>query len=69
MSFIKNIEFSKVHHLSSLINFSQGRVNIVIGENPQITLKAGETVVMPADIPHALSAPEQFKMLLILVKP
>lgn len=32
-------------------------------------VKAGETLVMPAGIPHAVSAPEDFKMLLIVVFP
>ena len=32
-------------------------------------LNAGETIVMPADTPHAVYAKEQFKMLLIVVFP
>lgn len=31
--------------------------------------KAGETLVMPAEIPHAVYAPEDFKMLLTVVFP
>ena len=30
-------------------------------------LKAGEAIVMPAGHPHAVSAPERFKMLLVVV--
>ncbi|RCW17064.1 cupin [Streptococcus gallolyticus] len=32
-------------------------------------VKAGESIVMPAEIPHALYAEEAFQMLLIVVKP
>ncbi len=46
----------------------EGSVNIVVGDNPEINVKAGDTVVMPAEIPHSLSAPEAFKMMLIVVK-
>ena len=31
--------------------------------------KAGETLVMPAEVPHAVYAPEDFKMLLTVVFP
>lgn len=44
----------------------QGQVSI----NGQTTvLKAGEAIVMPAGHPHAVSAPERFKMLLVVVFP
>lgn len=45
-----------------------GKTRITIGEK---TLEAseGQTVVMPANTPHALEAIEQFKMLLVVVKP
>lgn len=33
------------------------------------TVKAGQTIVLPANIPHAVDAPEDFKMLLTVVKP
>lgn len=33
-----------------------------------IPLKAGEVVIMPANQPHALKAPERFKMMLIMIK-
>lgn len=32
------------------------------------TLEKGQMVIMPANEPHALKAPEQFKMLLVMVK-
>ncbi|RCV64944.1 Cupin domain protein [Methanophagales archaeon] len=33
-----------------------------------MTAKAGEVVVMPADVPHSLDARKPFKMLLTVVK-
>lgn len=44
-----------------------GRAAITIGDQ-DMTLAEGETVVMPANVPHALDAVEPFKMLLIIVK-
>lgn len=32
------------------------------------TLKAGEYIIMPANIPHKLHAPARFKMLLCMIK-
>lgn len=31
-------------------------------------LKAGEIIIMPANVPHALHAIERFKMLLTMIK-
>lgn len=33
------------------------------------TVPAGQTIVLPANVPHAVDAPENFKMLLTVVKP
>lgn len=35
----------------------------------KFTLKAGETIIMPAQKPHAVFAPERFKMILTVVFP
>lgn len=43
-----------------------GEAEITVG-GEKFTLKKGETIVMPAGIPHALNAVKQFKMLLIVV--
>ncbi len=32
------------------------------------TVKAGELIIMPAGVPHALKADKQFKMLLIMIR-
>lgn len=47
----------------------EGSVKLTIGDKPATIVKAGESAVMPANIPHAVDAPEKFKMLLVVVKP
>jgi quercetin dioxygenase-like cupin family protein len=44
-----------------------GEASVTIGEDTH-TVKAGEVIVMPANVPHALNADKQFKMLLVVVK-
>ena len=44
-----------------------GKADILIDGHSNI-LDAGETIVMPANIPHALKAVEQFKMVLTMIK-
>ena len=44
-----------------------GKAEIIIDGNSNI-LSSGETIVMPANIPHALKAVEQFKMVLTMIK-
>jgi quercetin dioxygenase-like cupin family protein len=110
MNGIKNMEFSKVLDLKSLVEYQIGQVvsrtlsqnkavsltlfafdkgeeisshasrgdalvyvldgqaEITIGDD-KFVVTAGETIVMPANIPHALFAKERFKMLLAVVFP
>ena len=49
------------------VQLLDGKVWIKIGEQ-EITAIAGETVLMPANVPHALKAVEQFKMLLTMIR-
>jgi len=44
-----------------------GKVEITIGGN-RFVLQAGECIIMPATIPHALKAIERFKMMLTMIK-
>jgi quercetin dioxygenase-like cupin family protein len=44
-----------------------GETLLVIGGN-EVRAKTGETVRMPAHIPHAVKAPDRFKMLLVMLK-
>ena len=52
----------------SMVNVLSGVAKITIADNDYI-VKAGESIVMPAKVPHALYAEEAFQMLLIVVKP
>ena len=45
----------------------EGRAELVIG-GESVFPQAGETVLMPADIPHAVKAIQRFKMLLIMIR-
>ncbi len=51
----------------AMVYIIDGQAEITIGAE-KLTAVTGQTVVMPADIPHGLEATEDFKMLLILVK-
>ena len=44
----------------------EGRITI---DGTEYNLKAGESIVMPAQIPHAVFAAERFKMLLMVLFP
>lgn len=50
----------------AMVYVLDGMTEITIGEE-LFKVKKGETIVMPAGIPHALFAREKFKMLLIIV--
>jgi quercetin dioxygenase-like cupin family protein len=52
----------------ALVNILSGQAKITIGDN-SYTVHAGESLLMPANVPHALHAVEAFQMLLIVVKP
>lgn len=41
---------------------------LIIIDGKEHELQEGETIVMPADIPHAVQAHEKFKMLLTMVR-
>lgn len=51
----------------ALVQILEGQAVITIDDR-EFNLKAGESIVMPVGIPHALDANERFKMLLLLVK-
>lgn len=44
-----------------------GEARITIGGKP-MTVQAGELLIMPANIPHALHAERPFKMLLTMIR-
>lgn len=49
----------------ALVYIIDGQARISIGDK-SIDAKAGQTVVMPSNIPHGLDATENFKMLLVV---
>lgn len=51
----------------ALVNILDGKVEITLGGLPHI-LEAGEAIIMPAGVPHALKAIERFKMMLVMIK-
>jgi len=51
----------------AIVQVLDGEAEIIIAGNSIIT-GAGETVLMPANIPHAVSAQKRFKMLLTMIR-
>ena len=51
----------------ALIQVLEGKAEIIIG-GKSYTLKSGESVIMPANISHAVNAVEKFKMLLTMIR-
>ncbi|MGD6809313.1 MAG: cupin domain-containing protein [Candidatus Bathyarchaeia archaeon] len=51
----------------AMVIILEGTAQVNIAGKP-LTLKQGETTIMPANKPHALTAVTPFKMLLIMIK-
>ena len=51
----------------ALVTILDGEAELTIGKK-NIPAQAGQSVLMPAKIPHAVNATTQFKMLLIMVR-
>ena len=51
----------------ALVQVLDGEAELVIG-GEKILTGTGKTVLMPADIPHAVNAPGRFKMLLVMIR-
>jgi quercetin dioxygenase-like cupin family protein len=45
----------------------EGAADLTIG-GERVHTNAGQTVRMPANVPHALHAPDRFKMLLVMIR-
>lgn len=52
----------------AFVHILEGVAEILIDGESNI-LRAGEMIIMPADVPHALQANTDFKMLLVMIKP
>jgi len=51
----------------ALVYIIDGKAEISI-TGKAYSLKAGETIIMPANKPHSLKATDRFKMLLVMIK-
>jgi quercetin dioxygenase-like cupin family protein len=51
----------------ALVQILDGKSEITIG-GEVVAVDAGESILMPADIPHSLHAPERYKMLLTMIR-
>ncbi|MBR0472532.1 MAG: cupin domain-containing protein [Methanosphaera sp.] len=51
----------------ALVQVLEGTLELTI-DSKKYTLKQGEIIIMPANIPHALHAKERFKMILSMIK-
>ena len=51
----------------ALVSVLDGRAEIRIGGTPH-HLSAGEMIILPAGVPHALEAIERFRMLLVMIR-
>ena len=53
-------------HGDALVYVIDGQAEVTIG-NEKFHVNAGETILMPAEIPHAVSAPQRMKFMLTVV--
>ena len=51
----------------ALIQVLEGSAQVIIDKKPY-DVPFGESIIMPANIPHAVKATSQFKMLLTMIK-
>ena len=51
----------------AMVNVIDGTADIIIDKKSNI-LSAGESIIMPANIPHAVKAVAKFKMMLVMIK-
>ncbi len=51
----------------AMVYILDGEAEIVLGGQPQ-TVSAGEMLIMPANVSHALQACKPFKMLLVMIR-
>ena len=51
----------------ALVQVLDGEAELIIGGKSAVA-RAGQTVLMPANVPHAVNATQRFKMLLTMVR-
>ncbi|HDQ00731.1 MAG TPA: cupin domain-containing protein [bacterium] len=51
----------------AVVQVLDGEAEVII-DKKKLNVKKGETVIMPANVPHAVNAMERFKMQLVMIK-
>jgi len=51
----------------ALVHLLEGQAEVRLGGHPSV-LQAGDAIIMPANVPHALKALTRFKMLLTMIR-
>jgi len=51
----------------ALVHVLEGQAEVRIAGQPSF-LQAGDAIIMPANVPHAVRAPARFKMLLTMIR-
>lgn len=51
----------------AMVSIVDGEAEVSVGGEPH-TVKHGEMIIMPANVPHALRAHQRFKMMLVMVR-
>jgi quercetin dioxygenase-like cupin family protein len=51
----------------AMVLLLDGKAEVIIGGQPNL-LQAGEAIIMPSNVTHALRAIERFKMMLIMIR-
>ena len=51
----------------AVVQVIDGRAELTIG-GKQVAVSAGEVVIMPGNVPHAVTAQKRFKMLLTMIR-
>ena len=54
-------------HYDAVVQVLDGRAQLTVG-GKRIIVSAGQLIIMPADVPHAVVAKEKFKMLLTMIR-
>ena len=67
-SFVKGEALSEhTAPFDAMIQVVDGKAEVIIGGKSFI-LESGQTIIMPANIPHSVKALEKFKMVLTMIK-
>ena len=51
----------------AVVQVIDGRAHLTIG-GEDVTVAAGQVIIMPANVPHSVAAEERFKMVLTMIR-